>query len=98
MRLKIEINIDMDKRGISFIKLTKSFMIMDPPAGPGPFPQTNKEALRLVIEELQEMVKDEQCYTCHNHYTPTGICQTLQEFKESHDTCKEWTPIIPMVK
>lgn len=101
--MKIELNLTMNNEGINYITFTKYFQ---EGARPGNFPQDTKEAIKLIIEELQEMIKEKsveykiekQCYTCDNNEIPSGLCKETNEFHGSHDTCPVWTPIIPMEK
>ena len=94
--MKIELNLTMNNEGINYITFTKYFQ---EGARPGNFPQTTKKAIKLIIEELQEMIKEKsvvverQCYTCDNYVIPSGECKEHHTFKESHDTCPVWIPI-----
>lgn len=54
--MDIEFKINMNKKGINSIVFTKYYQEF--PQGTKLFPQTNEEAIKIVIEELQELVKE----------------------------------------
>ena len=90
-------NSNMD--GIHFVTLSKNFRGSVPESAG--FPKISTEAIKLIIEELQEMIKEKsvefgtekQCYTCNEHEAPSANCKLLSVFKESYDTCPDWKRI-----